>query len=315
MIIPTSETYRPSFFLRPKHFHTIYASKLRKVNGPIYTRERLETPDADFMDLDWSRQGNDRVVVLMHGLEGSSGRPYIRGFTNVLNSQGWDAVAINFRSCSGEMNRQPYSYHSGVSHDLATVLVHIQDQYPTIAAIGFSLGGNVLLKYLGEAKSETPLRAAVAFSVPCDLRGSSIKLMDRTNKLYMWNFLRLLREKVIIKAAMFPGLISAEGFNQISSFQEFDDRYTAPLNGFKDADDYWSTCSSKGFIPDIQIPTLLVNAKDDPFLSDSCYPIEQTRSNPHVTLEIPRFGGHVAFHQKGLYWSEERTMHFLREII
>ena len=266
------------------------------------------------MDLDWARAGHERIAVLLHGLEGSSERPYIKGMANTLNEIGWDAVAINFRSCSGEPNRMASSYHSGVSFDLVTVLNRVEQEYDTISAVGFSLGGNVLLKHLGEAGLNTPLIGGVAFSVPCDLRGSSLQLAGTSNKLYMWNFLRLLKAKVETKAAMFPDLVDASGFDSITSFQEFDDRYTAPLNGFDSAEDYWSKCSSKSYISEIKRPALLVNAADDPFLSESCYPIEEAKGNPHFTLEIPKYGGHVAFQQPGKYfWSEERVIDFLSQ--
>ncbi|MDA1028419.1 MAG: alpha/beta fold hydrolase [Bacteroidetes bacterium] len=309
------ELYKPSLLLRPCHIHTVYASKLRYVPAPKYVRERLETPDGDFLDLDWVRSGNQRVVIVLHGLEGSADRPYMRGMVRALSTDGWDVLALNFRSCSGEMNRKPYSYHSGATDDLSFIIDQIQLKYSTIAAIGFSLGGNVLLKYLGEMGLQTPVRAAVAFSVPSDLKGSSLALTRSENRLYMWNFLRLLKVKVLVKAEQFPDLVSADGFDKISSFQEFDDRYTAPLNGFKDAEDYWARCCSNPFIPDIRVPTLLVNALDDPFLSESCYPVTQTNKNPALTLERPRFGGHVGFQQKGQYWSESRAKKFLNEAL
>lgn len=311
---PSPGSYRPSFLFRLPHLHTIYVSKKRKVVRPGYVRERLETPDEDFMDLDWARAGHDRVVILLHGLEGSSDRPYIRGMAHMLNGIGWDAVAVNFRSCSGEPNRKPYSYHSGASHDLSTVIDRVQEQYDTMAGVGFSLGGNVLLKYLGESGTETPLTAGVAFSVPCDLKGSSLQLTSFSNKLYMWNFLRLLKDKVHTKAEMFPDLVDASGFESITSFREFDDRYTAPLSGFDSAEDYWEKSSSRRFIPGIKIPSLLVNAADDPFLSESCYPVQEAESNPHFNLEIPKYGGHVAFQQRGMYWSEQRVVHFLEHL-
>lgn len=307
--------YKPSLLLRPCHIHTVYASKFRYVSAPNYVRERLDTPDGDFLDLDWVRSGNQRVAIVLHGLEGSTDRPYMRGMVRALSADGWDVLALNFRSCSGEMNRKPYSYHSGATNDLSLIINQIQLNYPTIAAIGFSLGGNVLLKYLGEMGLHTPVRAAVAFSVPTDLKGSSNALTSSENRLYMRNFLRLLRVKVLFKAEQFPDVVSAEGFDQIASFQEFDDRYTAPLNGFIDAEDYWARSSSNPFIPDIRVPTLLVNALDDPFLSEGCYPVTRTKDNPSITFERPRFGGHVGFQQKGQYWSESRARSFLNEAL
>jgi uncharacterized protein len=308
-----AQSYRPSFWLRPNHLHTIYASKKRQIAWPAYERERLATPDNDFMDLDWSRKGHKRAVVLLHGLEGSSERPYIRGMATALNEVGWDAVAVNFRSCSGEMNLLPYSYHSGASYDLVTVLERVSQDYETIAAVGFSLGGNVLIKHLGEAGKDTPLCAGAAFSVPCDLKGSAIELTRFQNRLYMWNFLRLLKAKVEAKAQTFPDLVDATDFDSITSFREFDDRYTAPLGGFDDAEDYWAQSSSKGFISGVQIPTLLVQAADDPFLSKSCYPVREADGNPHFSLEIPKYGGHVGFQKPGKYWSEDRVLAFLAD--
>lgn len=288
-------------------------SKWRSVPQPNYVRERLETPDQDFIDLDWARAGHSRVVILTHGLEGSSDRPYIKGMANVLNANGWDAVAVNFRSCSGEPNRQPYSYHSGSSNDLTRVIEHVQKSYSQMVGIGYSLGGNVLLKYLGEQGRDAALLGGVAFSVPCDLKGSALQLTRWDNKLYMWNFLRLLKVKTEEKAVRFPGIVDASDFDSIASFEEFDNRYTAPLNGFKNAEDYWAQCSSKKVLAHIKVPTLIVNAQDDPFLSESCYPKEEAKGNPHLTLEIPRYGGHVAFQQKGMYWSEQRALTFLNQ--
>lgn len=313
MIIPSPENYRPSPIFRNGHLHTIYVSRSRKVVGPQYVRERIDTPDNDFMDLDWARAGHSRIIILTHGLEGSSDRPYIRGMSNVLNANGWDAVAVNFRSCSGEPNLQPYSYHSGSSNDLKLVIEHVQKSYAQIAGIGYSLGGNVLLKYLGEQGADSKLLGGVAFSVPCDLKGSAQQLTRWDNRLYMWNFMRLLKAKVEEKATRFPGIVDASEFDSIKTFEEFDNRYTAPLNGFKNAEDYWAQCHSKRVLPHIKVPTLLVNAKDDPFLSDSCYPQKEAQENPHFTLEIPKYGGHVAFQQKGMYWSEQRAINFLSQ--
>jgi hypothetical protein len=291
---------------------------LRKVHGVSYQRERIETPDGDFLDIDWSLVGASRVAVLLHGLEGDSKRAYMLGMAKALNRNGWDALAMNFRSCSGEVNRKVSFYHSGYTEDLATVLsvVDARGQHSEAALIGFSLGGNLVLKYLGEQSGQAAgfLKKAAAFSVPCDLKSGAEQLGSPANRLYMRRFLRMLRQKIRDKMAAMPGVLSDDGYERIRNFREYDDRYTSVLHGFRDAEDYWQKASSKPFLPDIRIPTLLVNAADDPFLAGSCYPIEEARSNPAFFLEIPKHGGHVgfmAFNRAGEYWSESRAVAFL----
>ena len=285
-----------------------------------FERERIETPDGDFLDLDWvhntlNLNGSGRVVVLLHGLEGCSERAYMRGMTKVLSAAGWTVCALNFRSCSGELNRLPRSYHSGVTEDLKTVLSAISDRYEHVCAAGFSLGGNVLLKYLGEEGGGSKIEAAVAISTPCDLKGSAEKLELESNRKYMRRFLRSLSAKMEAKSRLFPEQICVDDFESIRSFRAFDDRYTAPLHGFDDAEDYWRRCSSKSFLKHITIPTAILTAKDDPFLSESCYPEEEARLNSNVFLDTPRFGGHLGFYNRNTFWSERQVVKFLGEAI
>jgi predicted alpha/beta-fold hydrolase len=286
-----------------------------------YQRERIETPDGDFLDLDWVRNGNRKLAVLSHGLEGHSRRKYIQGMIRALLRRGWDAVAWNFRGCSGEPNRLLRFYHSGDTADLKTVLEHIHSRhdYSRIDLIGFSLGGNVTLKFLGELGDQAACyaHAAVAFSVPCDLAAGARRMAEFQNRIYMANFLKRLHGKICAKSRLFPGQIDDTGFRRIRDFKGFDDRYTAPLHGFADAEDYWQRCSSRPFLTAIRIPTLLVNAQNDPFLADGCYPVKQAESNPHLYLETPASGGHlgfVSFPQKE-YWSESRAAVFLDSIV
>ncbi|RMF60073.1 MAG: alpha/beta fold hydrolase, partial [Calditrichaeota bacterium] len=279
MPVIQKSNFHPPVILRNGHIQTIYPSLFRKVYGVQYQRERLETPDGDFLDLDWSIKGNKRLVILSHGLEGNTYRAYMLGMVKALNTAGWDALAWNFRGCSGEPNRLVRSYHSGDTDDLETVIHHAQAkrQWDQIALIGFSMGGNITLKYLGEREKNHPKEIAgvVTLSVPVDLESSAYQLARGVNRIYMIRFLRMLRKKIQIKSQLFPDLISLDGFEQIKSFKEFDDRYTAPIHGFKDAKDYWTQSSSKQFIPSITVPTLLINAKNDPFLSPECYPIHE----------------------------------------
>lgn len=314
-------SYRPPFFLRNGHLQTIYPNFFRHQEGVTYERKRLETPDGDFLDLDRSAVGAQRAAILAHGLEGNSTRTYLLGMVIALNGQGWDAVACNFRGCSGEPNRKLRFYHSGDTSDLRTVITHVLQNggYKQLALIGFSLGGNVILRYLGEqgADARRKIAAAVTFSVPCDLAGSARRMARLENAVYMKRFLKLLHEKIREKMEAFPGEIDDHGYQRMRTFEDFDERYTAPLHGFRSAHDYWTRASSKPLLPRIAIPTLLVNALDDPFLSPSCYPYEEAGNNPYLFLETPATGGHVGFvtiNRDGEYWSETRALEFLSHI-
>ena len=307
-------SYSPPPGFRNPHLQTIVAGRLRRVDGVTYDRERITTPDGDFLDLDWSRVGADRVVVISHGLEGSADRAYVRGMVRTLNRRGWDALAWNFRGCSGEPNRRLRLYHSGATEDLEAVVQRALADYDHVALVGFSLGGNMTLKYLGERGDAAEVYRAVALSVPVDLAASSVALARWENGLYMRYFLRSLRRKVRTKAQQFPDEISTDGLAAIRDFQGFDDRYTAPIHGFEDAEDYWRQSSSKQFLDAIRIPTLLINAADDPFLTPACYPTEIARRSGCFWLETPAHGGHVGFvtfGRDGEYWSERRAGEFL----
>lgn len=312
--------YVPPPLLRNGHAQTVWAGLFRRVAGVAYRRERIETPDGDFLDLDWCRGGAPRLAVLSHGLEGDTGRPYVRGMARALSRFGWDVLAWNYRGCSGEPNRRVFFYHSGATADLDVVVRHAlaTGRYAAAALVGFSLGGNLTLKYVGERGGglDPRLRAAVALSVPCDLAAGADHLARPANAVYMRRFLRALAAKVRAKAERFPGEVDVAGLAGLRTFHDFDGCYTAPLHGFRDAHDYWRRCSSKAFLGGIRIPTLLVNASDDPFLPPACYPVDEARGHPYLRLEVPAHGGHlgfVAFGGDGLYWSERRAAAFLEE--
>ncbi len=314
---PTSMTsYSPPAILFNRHLETIYPSLLRKVYMKVAERERIATPDDDFLDLDWYKQGSSKCVILSHGLEGNSSRAYMLGMTRAFSSQGFDVLAWNFRGCSGEMNRQRRFYHSGATDDLQSVVHHVAKNYPEIYLIGFSLGGNVTLKYLGEVNAHPFIRKAVTFSVPINLYSSSLEIAKPANWIYTQRFLSSLRKKVIEKAAVRKDL-NIEKLNQIKTLMEFDDHYTGPLHGYRDAIDYYTKCSSIHFIEKIKVPTLVVSALNDPFLSPNCYPAERFRNHPFVTFEFPARGGHVGFslfNEKGLYWSEMKALSFIEAL-
>ncbi len=314
--------YRPPLLLASGHLQTIIPTLFRHPDGVSYRRERMETDDGDFLDLDWSETGaGRRVAIISHGLEGHSHRAYVLGMVRALNRSGWDALAWNQRSCSGEPNRTFRLYHNGATDDLQRVIDHVKQtgRYDEAALVGFSLGGNLTLLHLGrQAQRIDPLvKRAVAFSVPCDLKTGAERMSRKANALYMKRFLIDLHKKVRWKIEQFPDRIDDRGYDRIKDFKQFDDRYTAPVHGFRDAEDYWARCSCKPHIPGIAVPTLIVSAKNDPILSPQCYPIDEAAANPNVTLLMPRSGGHVGFmefNRDGLYWSERVAAAFLEAV-
>lgn len=314
-------TYNPTFPFKNGHVSTIYSSKFRPVPELLQERERLELLDGDFMDIDWSFSKNpsQKVAILLHGLEGNAQRTYIVAQAKVLVENGWDVAAVNFRGCSGEPNLSYQSYNAGKTDDLEAVinLILNRNKYIEIALVGFSLGGNLLLKYLGERKSfPKEIKKAVSISTPVSLRGSLESLNEFSNWLYRKSFLIKLREKYKVKMNDFPEKMTVSDYKKINSLLEFDNIYTAPAHGFKDAYDYYEKNSSLQFLPNIRIPVYLLNAKNDSFLSAECYPIELALKMKNLHLEIPKYGGHVGFHQTNKrYYSEARTLAFLNELI
>ncbi|PIE31702.1 alpha/beta hydrolase [candidate division KSB3 bacterium] len=310
--------YTPPFIFRNPHLHTIYPSIFRKVNGVSFTRERIDTPDGDFLDLDWSRIGAKKLILAIHGLEGSSHSGYIPGIIHAFQRRGWDGVALNLRSCSGEPNRLLRSYHSGATEDVETTIAYLlrHYHYTKIAIVGFSLGGNLTLKYLGERGASLPpeIFRAAAISTPCDLKSSAWQISEELGGLYLKNFLWHFRRKIRQKMKRMPGAISDENFHEIKTLRDYDERYTAPIHGFASAEDYWTRCSSKQFLPDICIPTFLLNAQDDPFLRQESFPFEEAQSSSYLFFEAPKFGGHVGFVARNLqqeYWHETRVVTFI----
>ncbi len=317
----TPSSYQPPIYLRNGHLQTIVPSLFRPCDAGLYQRERIDTEDGDFLDLDWSRVGSRHLGIISHGLEGNSHRPYMVGMARKLNQNGWDALAWNYRSCSGEINRKLRFYHNGSIDDLDTVVRHaLRDQrYEKIVLVGFSLGGNLTLVYLGSPDVQPPRQVvgAAVFSVPCDLAASAAVLATAQCKPYMRNFLSSLHQKIRAKMQLMPGRIDDSGFHHIKNFKHYDDRYTAPLHGFKSAEDYWEKCSSRAYIPNIRVPALIVNAQDDPFLADECYPVKAASESPYIYLETPRSGGHVGFIEfngDNSYWSENRAMNFMQHL-
>ena len=313
-----STKYLPPLPFRYHHFNTIYPAIFRKVKIK-FQRERLELDDGDFIDLDWSKVDSKKMVLAVHGLEGSSDSNYIKGMLRAFNRNGWDGAALNFRGCSGEVNRLLRTYHSGVTEDVEAVLQIIFEKYnyQNIILVGFSLGGNVVLKYVGERGDQIDERIqhGIGLSVPCDLAGSCREIEKPHNFIYLNRFLSSLKAKTKSKQA-FANQIDMEKIMASKDFGDFDNAFTAPVHGFKDAEDYWAKCSSKQFLSNIKIPSLLINARDDSFLSESSYPFEEAEDNPNFYFSSPEYGGHcgfIQFNESGYYWSEERVMEFVNQ--
>lgn len=315
-------TYEPAVLFRNTHFNTAYKT-LFFVDSIQYSRERVKTNDDDFIDLDISSVGSDTLVLALHGLEGSSQSKYIISVLNYLNLQNIDGAALNFRGCSGEDNNKPYSYHSGKTDDVDLAITYFlsQNKYRNIFLLGYSMGGNVALKYMGTFKKMPPeIKGAVAISVPCDLKGSAVALEGLPNILYQNMFMKTLKEKSLLKWTKFPQAnLNKEAIVNAKTFKDFDNVVTAPLFGFKNAEDYWEKNSSKQYISEIYKPTLLINALDDSFLSESCFPFSETQNHKKVYFETPKYGGHVGFNStlfgKDLLWSEKRIFEFINHNI
>lgn len=316
MIVNNSSYPKPRW-LPGQHFETIIPSLFRKVKVSPTTKERISTQDNDFLDIDWYKVGSKQLVIVSHGLEGSSESQYALGVARYFSAKGIDVACWNYRGCSGEINRQPRFYHSGATDDLKVVIEHgIQKGYTSIALMGFSLGGNLTLKFLGEASGAFPqIKTAVVFSVPLHLSAGCDEISKPKNILYANRFLKRLKKKVKEKHKLMPKDLPLNGVDKVRNLRDFDNMFTGPLHGFIDAEDYYQKSSALYFMDQIATPTLVVNALNDPFLPKECYPIEQLREHPYVYFEAPDHGGHVGFRpasNDGSYWSERRAFDFIK---
>ena len=312
-------TYKPPFWAKKSFVSTVFSGLARKVKGVEQIRERITLGDGDFLDLDWSyaKDKSNKVIILLHGLEGHAQRPYITGTAKLFNDNGIDACAVNFRGCSGEPNRLFRSYHSGATEDLEAIIQHIltKNQYAEIYIKGISLGANMALKYVGEGRVlPHELKAVIAISTPCNLEGSCDELLSLKNRHYAIRFLGHLKDKLKPKLLQFPENITTSDFNSIKTLKDFDDVYTAKAHGFNDALDYYDKASCLQFLPNIKIPSLIINALNDSFLSAECYPVKAAKQNPNLHLEMPKYGGHVGFIDKhNVYYNEKRALGFVNQ--
>ncbi len=306
------------------HVQTLAGKFMRPQPAIPFRRERWETPDGDFLDLDLTEPVEEerRWVLVLHGLEGNSQRRYVRCAVAALHHRGFGVAALNFRSCSGEPNRRARAYHSGETEDLGFVVSEVLRRWPDapLGAVGFSLGGNVLLKYLSEHGEGSPVRAAVAISVPYDLAAGSDELeRTRMGRIYTRYFLRSLVSKIQEKAHLMPDEIDLAKVNAATTLREFDTLVTAPLHGFRDAAHYYAESSSGARLGAIRTPTLLLHSMDDPFMPRTSVPVGAMHDNPWLHPMLTQRGGHVGFLRNSLrrpgLWAEESAARYLDVIL
>lgn len=318
-MISQSSYYAP-WWLRNRHLQTIWANKVRRPVKISTEHKRLTTPDNDFLDLAMTEDEGGMPVLVLHGLQGSIESRYASGLLKSLSSAGHTAVLMHFRGCSGTLNTQPRLYHSGETGDVMLVTEYLKQRYPgrQIAAAGFSLGGNVLLKLLGELRQDSPFAKAIAVSVPMRLDYCADRINQGLSKMYQYMLVASMK-KTVIKKYLAGQLdnIDIQAVKNAKTFWEFDDAYTAPIHGFNDVHDYYQRCSSRQYLKTIQTPTLILHAADDPFISKQSVPEERELSDA-VQLEIGPHGGHVGFVYgawpwRTRYWLEERITAFLSE--
>ena len=310
--------FKPAWWLPNHHMQTLWPVLFRRPPLTAIRRERLELPDGDFVDLDWTTGTSGPLVLLLHGLEGSLRSKYARGLLARLHNLGWRGVLMNFRGCSGEPNRQARAYHSGDTADLEFVIdtLRARETDPRLAAVGFSLGANVLLKWLGESGARSRLDAAVAVSVPFQLGITTRNLEAGFRRVYQDHLLKRLKRSMARKLDTHPEQVDAATLGRVSSIWEFDQHITAPLHGFAGADDYYARSSCHQYLAGIDTPTLIIQARDDSFVPADLVP-RAAELAPKVRLELSPHGGHVGFVSgnwplRGRYWLEERIPDYIR---
>ena len=317
--------FEPAWWAKNPHLQTCFASLFRRPVTPSYRPERLDLPDGDFLDLVWVGQGVGPLVAVFHGLGGSIQSPYAAGILNALNAKGFRAVLIHFRGCSGELNRVTRSYHAGDTTDMQLVLSVLRERIGSatpIYGLGYSLGGNALLKYLGESADSCLLDGAIAVSAPMLLGMCAKRLNQGASRIYQWHLLRSLKRNLILKmrkVRMGDVLsLNEDEVSRVKDLPTFDDCITAPLHGFRGVEHYYEACSSRQFLKSVVRPTLILHATDDPFMFPEVVP-DKSELGSGVTLELSPRGGHVGFVAgqvpwKPIYWLEKRIPEYFEEL-
>ncbi len=299
---------------------TVIPGVFRKVNSPYNQKQRFTLSDGDFIDLFWAKQKSakhsvSKLMILTHGLEGNAHRQYITGTADYFFNKGWDILAWNCRSCSPEMNKRPRLYHHGEIEDIAELINHVLEtqSYPEIYLSGFSMGGSINMKYLGVQgeKLDSRIKASANFSVPCDIKASVDSLELKKNIFFKTLFFSRLKHKIILKEKQFPGIVDIEKFDKVKTWYDMDEWFIAPINGFSSPKEFYEKASCKNFMEGINIPTLLVNAENDPIIPLPCSPIKLCQKHTQIYLERPKKGGHIGFTTPEYKcWMEERIDDF-----
>jgi predicted alpha/beta-fold hydrolase len=323
----TCKPFKPSITFKNAHFQTLYASLFRKQSTPQIEKEIFELNDGDFVECFWHLRPQPSttspIVILFHGLEGSFESPYIKGVINALAKEGITSVLMHFRGCSGKKNRLARAYHSGDTHDAYSWILHVKKQFNNapLFAVGYSLGGNMLLKLLGEYGRDLPLKGAIAVSAPMKLDVCANQMNRGFSQFYQWHLLRSLKPALINKyrdhdMKAFIG-VDENHIKKLKDFWHYDDVYTAPIHGFTSAVQYYEQSSSLQFLKKIKHPTLIIHAKDDPFMTPEVLP-KYNDISKSITLDISQHGGHVGFIEGSFfrpkYWLEERIVCYIKEL-
>ena len=313
-------SYRPIWWLLGPHAQTIWASRIRKIPSQKPEKEQIELNDGDFLNLYWLTEGSAPIVIILHGLEGDSTSNNVKAMFGIIKRMGWNGVLLLNRNCGGISNRLQRTYHAGETSDLNLVVNLVKTRFPNspLMVYGYSLGGNILLKWLGEKGKSAGIEAAAAVSTPFDLASSTAALEKGFSRIYQRHFVNLLRESAKRKFRDLPPLFNPGDLNQLKTLREFDDKITAPLHGFISAEQYYSESSCLKFLKNIQVPTLIMNSLDDPFLDKKTFPSSKEVSEM-VELEYHKKGGHAGFicgnTWKQIGWIEPRIIEFFKKII
>lgn len=312
--------YKPSLLFKNPHINTVFPTFFRKIKVN-YVREKIFLKDSDFLNFDWIKNGNKKLIILCHGLEGSSNSHYMKAFAKYFSERAWDVLALNYRGCGGEINPSPFYYILGKGDEIEIALKYASP-YDEIVLVGFSLGANKILHYLGSENNKSrKIKGAFVVSPPCDLQGSSLVMLKKHNKVYSDFFLKRLKEKVLKKEKKYPNIFSdfeiqLDRVLNTKNLIEFDNEFTAKLNDFKNAEEYYMKNSSLYCLDKINIRTLILTAMDDPMMSEGCYPKEISNLNPFLELKTPEYGGHVSYTSFNKeYWLEKFAYEYIEKEI
>ncbi|HMX81934.1 MAG TPA: alpha/beta fold hydrolase [Saprospiraceae bacterium] len=301
-IIDLSKNYKPNWYSNNRHLATIVPSMTRKIDNIQYVRERLTLADGDFLDLDWIKKANDKLLIITHGLEGNSNKQYVKGMAQEFSINGWDILAWNCRSCSGEMNIAPKLYHHGDIHDITEVIEHVLDKYKysQIALGGYSMGGVINTKFVAKKAVlySDFIKLNIAISTPFDLEACAHTLDRKANFVYKNKFMKSLMVKLSEKEKQYPGIIDKAGLSNIKSWAQFDEQYSAPFNGYNSRQELYANATINNWLEDIRVPTLLLNSVDDPMIPVESNPKQFAQSSDILTLALTPKGGHCGFGQR-----------------